>query len=234
MFLPEASTLTPSRVPSTSTCLTRPASSLAVPGRWTGCPRAGASTPYEPSAEKTAAADRVIAELRGRGSPVARRRRRPARRASPSVTDGLHLDLEEMRWALRLIGDASGALSRAVRRARPRGPLARRPPRRSGWRAGRACGRSAPAARLTRARTPRSRSDASCSEEWSVEPERLAGRGAARDARRHDDADRPGVARARRRGHARPRARRPRMVAFRPGEAGLKRHIRNFGAWPRC
>jgi ADP-ribose pyrophosphatase YjhB (NUDIX family) len=67
-------------------------------------------TRYEPSAEATAAADQVIAELLDRGSPahdgVA------ARLASYALTDdGLKLELEEMRWALRLTGDASGALS---------------------------------------------------------------------------------------------------------------------------
>jgi 8-oxo-dGTP diphosphatase len=74
-----------------------------VSSRWSGAT-------YEPSAEKTAEADRVIEALRGRGSPahdgVAGRLT-----SFTAGEDGLHLDLEEMRWALRLIGDASGALS---------------------------------------------------------------------------------------------------------------------------
>jgi ADP-ribose pyrophosphatase YjhB (NUDIX family) len=74
-----------------------------VSSRWSG-------STYEPSPEKTAEADAVIAALRERGSPahdgVA------GRLTSFAVQDGaLTLELEEMRWALRLIGDASGALS---------------------------------------------------------------------------------------------------------------------------
>ena len=67
-----------------------------VSSRWS-------DTFYEPSPEKTAEADRAIADLRGRGSPshdgVA------ARLAGFDVTDGgLALELQEMRWALRLLG----------------------------------------------------------------------------------------------------------------------------------
>jgi 8-oxo-dGTP diphosphatase len=74
-----------------------------VSSRWSG-------TTYEPSAAKSAEADEVIQRLRGRGSPahdgVA------GRLTGFTAEDGrLHLELEEMRWALRLIGDASGALS---------------------------------------------------------------------------------------------------------------------------
>jgi ADP-ribose pyrophosphatase YjhB (NUDIX family) len=66
---------------------------------------------YDPGAEKRAAADEAIAALRERGSPahdgVA------ARLESYEVADGeLHLRLQPMRWALRLVGGgASGALS---------------------------------------------------------------------------------------------------------------------------
>src|ERR1051325_8980394 len=110
MFLPEASTLMPSRVPSSPT-LPYPPGILArgpwpldrVSSRWSG-------NTYAPSAEKRAAADRAIQELRDRGSPahdgVA------ARLTGYSAEDGgLQLELEEMRWALRLIGDTVGALS---------------------------------------------------------------------------------------------------------------------------
>ena len=66
---------------------------------------------YEPDADTSAAADEAIATLRERGSPahdgVA------ARLAGFAVEDGeLRLELQEMRWALRLLrADAAGALS---------------------------------------------------------------------------------------------------------------------------
>lgn len=74
-----------------------------VSSHWNG-------TTYVPSPAKSAEADRAIEQLRDRGSPahdgVA------GRLMSFAARDGrLHLELEEMRWALRLIGDASGALS---------------------------------------------------------------------------------------------------------------------------
>ena len=60
--------------------------------------------------EQVAEADRAIAELKGRGSPAhdgigARLARFDA------DADALALELEEMRWALRLTGDADSALS---------------------------------------------------------------------------------------------------------------------------
>lgn len=74
-----------------------------VSSRWSG-------TTFEPSPDKQAEADRVIEALRERGSPA--HDGIAARLASFAVRDGeLALELEEMRWALRLIGDASGALS---------------------------------------------------------------------------------------------------------------------------
>jgi 8-oxo-dGTP diphosphatase len=74
-----------------------------VSGRWR-------DQDYEPPPEKTAAADRAIEALIDRGSPahdgVA------ARLASYEVVDGeLRLELQRMRWALRLVDGASGALS---------------------------------------------------------------------------------------------------------------------------
>lgn len=66
---------------------------------------------FEPGAEATEAADRKIAELRDRGSPshdgVA------ARLVGWVERDGeLHLELQPIRWALRLIDeDAHGSLS---------------------------------------------------------------------------------------------------------------------------
>src|SRR3954465_12345332 len=112
LFWPEASTLiSRSRVPSTAT-LSYPPGILArgpwppqrVTSRWS-------DRAYEPSAEKSAAADGVVAALPDRGSPahdgVA------ARLTDFEVTEaGLNLELQEMRWALRLVSeDASGALS---------------------------------------------------------------------------------------------------------------------------
>jgi 8-oxo-dGTP pyrophosphatase MutT (NUDIX family) len=67
---------------------------------------------YEPRAEQTAAADAAIAALRERGSPshdgIA------ARLVSHRVTDDgrLALELQPLRWALRLVdGDAADSLS---------------------------------------------------------------------------------------------------------------------------
>ena len=67
-------------------------------------------TPFEPPPEQVAEADRAIAALKGRGSPAhdgigARLARFDA------DDDALDLELEEMRWALRLTGDADCALS---------------------------------------------------------------------------------------------------------------------------
>jgi len=66
---------------------------------------------YQPSPEKAAAADRAIAELKARSSPS--HDGLAGRLQSFTVLNGgLQLDLQEMRWALRLLReDASGALS---------------------------------------------------------------------------------------------------------------------------
>lgn len=67
--------------------------------------------PYEPSGGHTSAADDAITALRERGSPshdgVA------ARLVAWSVDDaGLHLELQPIRWALRLVeGDASDSVA---------------------------------------------------------------------------------------------------------------------------
>ena len=74
-----------------------------VSSRWNG-------TRYEASAEKDAEADVVIAELADRGSPS--HDGFAARLAGFDASDGhLSLELEEMRWALRLTDHAEGALS---------------------------------------------------------------------------------------------------------------------------
>ncbi len=77
----------------------------AVQARWR-------DEPYEPAPAQTAAADAAIAALRERGSPshdgVA------ARLCGHEVTDDgrLVLDLQPLRWALRLVdGDAADSLS---------------------------------------------------------------------------------------------------------------------------
>jgi 8-oxo-dGTP diphosphatase len=126
---------------------------------------------YEPSPEKTAEADQAIAELRGRGSPS--HDGVSARLAAFDVTDGgLALELQEMRWALRLLGDASGALSVmcVVRDAQGQWLAGRRAEWVATWAGVWALGAGGavdagedPALALGRELT----------EEWSVEPERL-------------------------------------------------------------
>jgi 8-oxo-dGTP diphosphatase len=66
---------------------------------------------YEPDPDKSAAADEAIAALRERGSPA--HDGIAARLEGYAVADGeLQLQLQPMRWALRLLrGGASGALS---------------------------------------------------------------------------------------------------------------------------
>ena len=121
-----------------------------------------------------------------------------------------------MRWALRLTGDAAARcrVMCVVRDHEGRWLAGRARP--VGGELGGRAGRSAPAAPSTRARTPRSRSRASSRRNGRSNP-KPGRRGLAGDPHGHDDAGRPGVARARARGHARPRARRARVVAARPG-----------------
>src|SRR4051812_42747584 len=109
MFLPDASMLTVTKA--TLNVLPYPPGILArgpwpparVSARWS-------ERGYEPPAEKSAQADRAIGELIARGSPshdgvTARLQRYEA-------ADGeLRLELQPMRWALRLLDNASGALS---------------------------------------------------------------------------------------------------------------------------
>ncbi|HET6550751.1 MAG TPA: NUDIX domain-containing protein [Solirubrobacter sp.] len=128
---------------------------------------------FEPPAAKSEQADRAIADLRGRGSPahdgVA------ARLASFAVSDGgLALELQEMRWALRLLrDDACGALSVlcVVRDHEGRWLAGRRAQWVATWAGVWALGaggavdaREDPAGALAR----------ELQEEWSVEPERLS------------------------------------------------------------
>jgi 8-oxo-dGTP diphosphatase len=138
-----------------------------VTSRWS-------ATSYVPSPEKTAEADQVIAELAGRGSPahdgVA------ARLTSYELTEdgGLALELQEMRWALRLLpDDASCALSVlcVVRDHEGRWLAGRRAAWVATWAGVWALGAGGavdagedPARALAR----------ELQEEWSVEPQRLA------------------------------------------------------------
>ena len=180
-------------------CPTRPASSRAVPGRSSGCRRAGAGRAYEPPPEKVAAADPAIAELGRPRLARARRRGRPAGRASPSSMTALDLELEEMRWALRLLAtDASGALSVlcVVRDHEGRWLAGRRAAWVASW-AGRVGARRRRRGRRGRG-SRRARSAASLQEEWAVEPERIAVEALIATPGGHDDARsaRPGWRRA--------------------------------------
>ena len=141
-----------------------------------------------------------------------------------------------MRWALRLVDDdALGVALRALRRARRR-RAAGSPAAARAWVATWA-GRWAlgaggavevgedPVATLAR----------ELEEEWSVEPERLAVEALVCLPNRIVDARsaRPGSRRGRR-GHARPRARRARLVAAPTPPPGRARPTPRCGAWPAC
>jgi len=88
--------------------------SLLARGPWpAGCVEAiWDETPYEPTPDQAAAADDAIAALRDRGSPS--HDGLAARLAGHRVTDDgkLVLELQELRWALRLVpDDAADSLS---------------------------------------------------------------------------------------------------------------------------
>ncbi len=132
--------------------------------RWT-------DTVFEPSPEKTAEADRAIADLRGRGSPS--HDGVSARLAAFDVTDGgLVLELQEMRWALRLLDDASGALSVmcVVRDAEGRWLAGRRAEWVATWAGVWALGAGGA---VDAGEDPAGALGRELVEEWSVEPERL-------------------------------------------------------------
>jgi ADP-ribose pyrophosphatase YjhB (NUDIX family) len=129
---------------------------------------------FEPPSGHSEAADAAIAALRERGSPshdgVA------ARLADFAEEDGgLHLDLQPLRWALRLVPeDASGSLSAlcVIRDAEGRWLAGRRAAWLSSWAGRWALGAGgavdlgeSPAQTLVR----------ELREEWSVEPERCVG-----------------------------------------------------------
>jgi 8-oxo-dGTP diphosphatase len=130
--------------------------------------------PFEPEPERIAAADAAIAALKERGSPshdgVA------ARLMDYAESDGqLVLDLQPVRWALRLVeGDASHSIASlcVTRSADGRWLAGRRAPWLSSWPGRWALGAGgavdlgeSPAETLVR----------ELDEEWSVTPERVRG-----------------------------------------------------------
>jgi 8-oxo-dGTP diphosphatase len=127
---------------------------------------------YEPHAEAHAAADEKIAELRGRGSPS--HDGLAARLVShDSRPDGLELELQPVRWSLRLGDDALASLSVlcVTRDVEGRWLAGRRAAWLATWAGRWALGAGGsvevgenPAETLTR----------ELHEEWSVEPERLS------------------------------------------------------------
>jgi 8-oxo-dGTP diphosphatase len=130
--------------------------------------------PYEPEAAQVAAADEAIRALRERGSPshdgVA------ARLAGHRVSDDgrLFLDLQPVRWALRLVPDAADSLSAlcVTRDCEGRWLAGRRAQWLSSWAGQWALGAGGavdpdenPVDTLVR----------ELDEEWSVQPERVTG-----------------------------------------------------------
>ena len=123
-----------------------------------------------------------------------------ARGSSAIATEGgaLHVELQPLRWALRLVeGDASAVDLRALRHratARAAGSPAAAP---RGWPPGPGAGRSAPAARSTRARARSTRSRASSTRSGRSPPS-ASGRGARAAARTTSSCSsaRPGCPRA--------------------------------------
>jgi ADP-ribose pyrophosphatase YjhB (NUDIX family) len=130
-------------------------------------------TPYEPSAEKVAAADLAIAELKARSSPS--HDGLAGRLQGFTVVNGeLRLELQEMRWALRLLReDASGALSVlcVVRDSEGRWLAGRRAEWVATWAGVWALGAGGA---VDAGEDPALALGRELAEEWSVEPERLA------------------------------------------------------------
>jgi 8-oxo-dGTP diphosphatase len=128
--------------------------------------------PYEPDAASAAAADAALAELGERGSPT--HDGLGARCAGfEHGPDGIVLDMQPVRWALRLAGDAVDSISAlcVVRDADGRWLAGRRAPWVASWAGRWALGAGGavevdenPAETLAR----------ELEEEWSVVPERLS------------------------------------------------------------
>jgi 8-oxo-dGTP diphosphatase len=127
---------------------------------------------FEPDADQSAEADRAIAELEDRGSPA--HDGLAARLSSFAAEPGaLRLELQPMRWSLRLGANAEGSLSVlcVARDARGRWLAGRRAPWVATWPGRWALGAGGsvelgedPVEALTR----------ELGEEWSVRPARLA------------------------------------------------------------
>jgi 8-oxo-dGTP diphosphatase len=127
---------------------------------------------YEPAPEATAAADAAIAELRERGSPS--HDGLSARLADYDAADGrLELELQPMRWSLRLGEDASHALASlcVTRAADGRWLAGRRAPWVATW-AGRWALGAGGAVEV--GENPTDTLARELDEEWSVAPQRLS------------------------------------------------------------
>jgi 8-oxo-dGTP diphosphatase len=127
---------------------------------------------FEPAPEQISAADRAIAALQDRGSPA--HDGMAARLAGYAVADGgLELELQPMRWALRLGDDAAGALSVlcVVRDSDGRWLAGRRAAWVATW-AGRWALGAGGAVEV--GEDPVQTLARELQEEWGVEPERLA------------------------------------------------------------
>ena len=126
---------------------------------------------YEPTPERAAAADRAIAALAGRGSPS--HDGLAARLAGfDGSQDALRLELQPMRWSLRLVSeDASGSLAAlcVVRDSDGRWLAGRRAPWVATW-AGRWALGAGGAVEV--GEDPTETLSRELAEEWSVEPER--------------------------------------------------------------
>ncbi len=129
---------------------------------------------FEPEPQRSSAADEAIAALRDRGSPS--HDGTAARLVSYAEEDGrLRLELQPLRWALRLVpGDANGSVSAlcVIRDAEGRWLAGRRAAWLSSWAGRWALGAGgavdmgeSPAQTLVR----------EVEEEWSVVPERAVG-----------------------------------------------------------
>ncbi len=128
---------------------------------------------YEPSPERSRAADAAIAALQDRGSPS--HDGMAARLAGYATAEGrLQLELQPMRWSLRLVeADASGSLSAlcVTRDAEGRWLAGRRAAWLATW-AGRWALGAGGAVEV--GEDPVSTLARELDEEWSVAPERLA------------------------------------------------------------
>jgi len=129
---------------------------------------------FEPSDAKVQAADAAIRELQERGSPshdgVA------ARLVNFNCDgDGLHVELQPLRWALRLVpGDASASLAAlcVTRAADGRWLAGRRAPWVSSWAGRWALGAGGA---VDAGESPADTLVRELREEWAVEPERVRG-----------------------------------------------------------